>query len=57
MSLMEKRRLAAISSALFLLVVPVACGSDDDDGTPAGVTTEQTDTAETETGVDTTEDP
>ncbi len=53
-----KTRLAAVLSALFLLLIPVACGSDDDDGSPArGTTTEQTGTAETETGEDTTEEP
>ncbi len=53
-----KTRLAAVLSALFLLLIPVACGSDDDDGSPArGTTTKQTGTAETETGEDTTEEP
>ncbi len=53
-----KARLAAVFSGLFLLLVPIACGSDDDDGAPAsGTTTEQTGTAETETGEHTTEEP
>lgn len=43
--------LAALLSALFLLLVPVACGSDDgDDQAPAGgTTTEQTTTSEEQT--------
>ena len=46
--LTTRGRLAALLSALFLLLVPVACGSDDgDDQAPAGgTTTEQTTTSE-----------
>ncbi|MEO5576220.1 MAG: hypothetical protein ABIR67_04785 [Gaiellaceae bacterium] len=54
--------LAALLSALFLLLVPVACGSEDgDDPAPAGgTTTEQTSTSEeaetTEEEAETTEE-
>jgi len=54
----DQDEICGCASALFLLLIPVACGSDDDDGSPArGTTTEQTGTAETETGEDTTEEP